>query len=71
MATGVVMYWNGDSGWIKQTGVDDLPTAFGQDVLFTIDAVVSGAIQLGSSVTFTSVSPGQATGIAADNANSP
>lgn len=52
MATGVVIHWSGLSGWIRRTGVGDMPTSSSNDALFTPD-VVSGTPALDAAVTFT------------------
>lgn len=53
MATGTVGYWNGKSGWIKQTGVSDEETCLARDVMLLPADVVSGDIVLGCTVSFT------------------
>ncbi len=57
MATGVVKYWNGASGWIAQTNVSSSVTSQSKDCLFArADVSVDSppnVIALGSSVVFT------------------
>jgi hypothetical protein len=52
MATGTVYYWNGISGWIKQTGVDNVPTDDARDVMVLLGDVTGGTIDEGSTVNF-------------------
>lgn len=53
-ATGEVSYWNGDSGWIRQTGIEHEPTSHGQDVMLLSRFLPQeGAhIQLGTKLIF-------------------
>jgi hypothetical protein len=53
MATGTVWYWNGLSGWIKQSDVAELPTNQARDVMILANAVISGTVDQNSAVTFT------------------
>jgi hypothetical protein len=53
MATGTVIYWNGASGWIRQTNVEHVPTAGTPDIMLLIEFVESGTIALNAPVTFT------------------
>jgi hypothetical protein len=53
MATGNVINWSGASGWIKQSGVGDLPTSEANDCIFRAEDVVSGQVVLGAAVSFT------------------
>jgi hypothetical protein len=53
MATGVVYYWSGSVGWIKQTGVEDLPTVDARDVLVLLPDVSSGTVERDCTVSFT------------------
>jgi hypothetical protein len=53
MATGTLWYWNGESGWIKQSGVENLTTAYARDVMLLRDEVVSGNPFEGCSIDFT------------------
>jgi hypothetical protein len=53
MATGTLWYWNGESGWIKQTGVENLPTVQARDVMLLKDNIASGDMEQGYSIEFT------------------
>jgi hypothetical protein len=53
MASGVVYYWSGSVGWIKQTGVENLPTVDARDVLVLLPDVSSGTISRDCAVSFT------------------
>lgn len=65
MATGKVVYWNGDSGWIKQDGVENRSTAEGHDVMLLSRFLPKeGAnIVLGSSLEFDIAADGTARNI--------
>ena len=52
MATGIVWYWNGISGWIKQSGVEEEPTALARDVMILQSDVISGEVVRDCAVTF-------------------
>jgi hypothetical protein len=52
MATGVVYYWNGESGWIKQNGAENIPTIHARDMMVLPVNVTSGTITRDCSVTF-------------------
>jgi hypothetical protein len=52
MATGTIYYWNGQSGWIKQSGVEDLPTWEARDVMVLIGDIISGSVSQDCAVTF-------------------
>ena len=71
MAAGIVSYWNGLSGWIKQTGVDNLSTENANDMLLKLRNVNSGVISLGVPVTFDVGPYNIAQNVNADNPNSP
>jgi hypothetical protein len=66
MATGTVIYWNGSSGWIKQTKVEHLSTAETGDVMLMERFVDSGTIVLGAAVTFTIAEDGTARNVTVD-----
>lgn len=53
MATGTLKYWNGESGWIKQSGVENLSTIYANDVFVLHDDVVSGDMVEGCTVDYT------------------
>lgn len=53
MATGTLWYWNGISGWIKQTGVESMATVDARDVMLLAGDVASGTAARDSTVTFT------------------
>ena len=52
MATGTIINWSGASGWIKQTGVSDLPTSQANDCVILLSDIVDGEVVLGSAVDF-------------------
>jgi hypothetical protein len=54
MATsnGIVWYWNGKSGWIKQTGVEEECTCLSRDVMLLAEDIVSGEVVRDCAVTF-------------------
>jgi len=52
MATGTLWYWNGISGWIKQSGVEELCTCQARDVLVLKDDT-TGDMYQGCNVEFT------------------
>lgn len=64
-ATGEVSYWNGDSGWIKQTGIEHEPTSHGQDVMLLSRFLPQEGvnIQLGTKLTFDIAADGTARNI--------
>lgn len=53
MATGTLKYWNGESGWIKQSGVENLPTIYANDVFVVRYDVVAGSMIEGCAVDYT------------------
>jgi len=63
MGTGTVIYWNGDSGWIKQSGVENLITALANDVIFTLDTIVAGVPKVGAVASFDLIQNGVAYGV--------
>jgi hypothetical protein len=54
MATGTCYYWNGSSGWIKQTGVEEMPTVQSNDcmIVSTEAAAADGVVAQGCTVNF-------------------
>lgn len=52
MATGVVYYWNGLSGWIKLDDVAELCTCQARDVML-LAGDATGAVAQGAAVNFT------------------
>jgi hypothetical protein len=57
MATGVVYYWNGQSGWIEQNGVENEPTGDANDVMCLTDNLSSGVLIRGAQVSFQITEP--------------
>jgi hypothetical protein len=53
MATGTIYYWNGISGWIRQSGVENLATSAARDVMLLQNEVDSGTAARDSAATFT------------------
>ena len=50
--TGVIVYWNGLSGWITPDDVADVCTGKARDILLKKDNIISGNPVRGSSVSY-------------------
>lgn len=53
MATGIVTYWNGQSGWITPSDAANLYTVDARDIMLLQSEVTSGEITPGCTVEYT------------------